>query len=102
MSKIIEYAEKYNIPLTKDQKDKLISLEIMLNLSDIIVTSTEKSLTINAYHKRYYIYKLNNDTFSTFFIFGNTTSNIIKNDLTSAIEFCINDLKIITIHDYLS
>lgn len=93
MSTIIEYAEKHNISLTNNQKDKLISIEVMLNLSDIIVTRSENSLTINTPSRKYHIFKISEHTFRIFIRGGNAQINLTQHNLISSIEFCINDLK---------
>lgn len=93
MSTILQFTERHNIPLTKDQKEKIISMEVMLNLSDndikIVELAKNPIFVIRTKYYDYYIFKIKDGLKIN--IRGDTTNEYItKNNFVSTIEFCIS------------
>lgn len=60
MSTILKYTNKYNIPLTNKQKEKLESAEVLLNLSDLTFTIIGNALVIRTKYHSYFMYRFFN------------------------------------------
>lgn len=57
MSEILRYAEKYNIPLIRTQKEKIESIEVMLSLSEVIILIVGNALSIRSKNYIYVIFE---------------------------------------------
>lgn len=102
MSTILQFAENRNIKLTNDQKDKILSMEVILNLlgNDIETTKLIGSPTLIIRSKLYdyYLYCKSSNSINIE-MFGNMSQNmqhklITTNNLADAIKFCILDLEV--------
>lgn len=98
MSVILQYADKEKIKLTGTEKDKLISMEVMLNLSEINIEIADISLLLLKIKTKNYNYHIITlfDKFRVN-IYEETNKKrkkfIIQKDLISAVEFCITHLR---------